>query len=154
MLNTLTLYKITLISLCSAVLLGCGGGGSGGGGTASAPATPPAAISTTPQTVEEIVVPDGFSYHPVSEYQLDLDISAISNERAFVSVYTHYTEVDGNLRADYASRVVAAPLHNGTISMPFSAANAEQDLLIEIWFYNDSAPLQKRHSTQTATITW
>jgi len=145
-LNTLTIGSIVLL------LTACGGGDGGGdsGGSTSTPAA-----TLVPTTMEELVVPDGFDYNPVGSYQMSIDISDTSTERAFVSVYSRYnTRSDNTLKPDYSSKVVASSLANGKLELNFSAPNVNESMLVEIWFYNGEDPLQQTFSTSQSQITW
>ncbi|WP_394251463.1 hypothetical protein [Vibrio profundi] len=144
--NTLTIGSIVLL------LTACGGGDGGGGGSTS---TPPPATPAAPTTMEDLVVPDGFDYNPVGSYKMSIDISNTTTERAFVSVYSRYnTRSDNTLKPDYSSKVVASSLANGKLDLNFSAPNVNENLLIEIWFYNGQDPLQRTFSTSQSQITW
>lgn len=138
---------ITLLA-STTLLFGCGGGGGGGGSTA-APA--PAVAST----MSDLTVPDGFDYNPVDQHDLDIDISHISTSRSFVSVYSRYSErSDSSLKPDYSSRLLAGSLTNGQFSSSFTAPISEENLLIEIWFYDGQEPLQQVISSDTLQVTW
>lgn len=147
--RSLLLTKITTITLLTSSLIGCGGGGEGGG-SSSAPAT-----QVQSKTMDELVVPDGFDYHPVDQYNLNIDVSAQSTARSFVSVYSRYSErLDGTFKPDYASKLIAGPLVDGLFDASFSAPLSEQSLLIEIWFYDGQSPLQKVARTDETSIIW
>ena len=141
--------QASLISLLASVTLifGCGGGGGGGSSTA-APA--PAA-----STMSELTVPDGFDYNPVEQHDLNIDISHISTNRSFVSVYSRYSErSDATFKPDYSSRLLAGSLNNGQFNSSFTAPISEENILIEIWFYDGQAPLQQVVSSNVMQVTW
>ncbi|KAB0300910.1 hypothetical protein F2Z80_17625 [Vibrio fortis] len=141
--------QASLISLLASVTLifGCGGGGGGGSSTA-APA--PAA-----STMSELTVPDGFDYNPVEQHDLNIDISHISKNRSFVSVYSRYSErSDATFKPDYSSRLLAGSLNNGQFNSSFTAPISEENILIEIWFYDGQAPLQQVVSSSVMQVTW
>ncbi|WP_060980403.1 MULTISPECIES: hypothetical protein [Vibrio] len=150
------------------VLVGCGGGG-GGGGSAStpSPATPvvttptpspaPAtsAVATPSYTMNDLVVPDGFDYSSVEQFDLDIDISSISTDRSFVTIYSRFsTRADSTLKPDYSSKVIAGPLDNGVFASNFTAPVNHDSLLIEIWFYDGQPPLQQVVSSGESQIVW
>lgn len=155
------------------ILVGCGGGG-GGGGSAStpSPATPstPAAPSnpvtaTTSSatsaaaapiyTMSNVVVPDGFDYSSVEQFDLDIDISSISTARSFVTVYSRFsTRDDSTLKPDYSSKVIAGSLNNGVFASNFTAPVNHDSLLVEIWFYDGQPPLQQVVSSSDSQIVW
>ncbi|CAV26017.1 hypothetical protein VS_II0486 [Vibrio atlanticus] len=143
---------------------------------ASAPVTPPsvvsspvtvainpaptpvnAVISNGPQAykMDELVIPDGFDYNSVDQFDLNIDISNISTDRSFVSVYSRFTtRTDSTYKPDYSSKVIGGPLDNGTFTSNFSAPLSEDILLIEIWFYDGQAPLQQVVASDGSQITW
>ncbi|PTP49226.1 hypothetical protein [Vibrio splendidus] len=178
--STWNMKKSLAVILAAAplVLAGCGGGGGGGGGSASTPspspstpstpATPSTPVTTTPSpspvtgavaaqsyTMSDLVVPDGFDYSSVDQFDLDIDISSISTDRSFVTVYSRFsTRDDSTLKPDYSSKVIAGPLDNGVFASNFAAPVNHEALLIEIWFYDGQPPLQQVVSSGDSQIVW
>ncbi|MDH5911557.1 hypothetical protein L8R80_13390 [Vibrio splendidus] len=175
--NTWNMKKSLAVILAAAplVLAGCGGGGGGGGSastpspsTPSTPATPSTPVTATPSpspvtgavaaqsyTMSDLVVPDGFDYSSVDQFDLDIDISSISTDRSFVTVYSRFsTRDDSTLKPDYSSKVIAGPLDNGVFASNFAAPVNHEALLIEIWFYDGQPPLQQVVSSGDSQIVW
>ncbi|OEF87357.1 hypothetical protein [Vibrio splendidus] len=176
--NTWNMKKSLAVILAAAplVLAGCGGGGGGGGSSASTPspstpstpATPSNPVTATPSpspatsavaaqsyTMSDLVVPDGFDYSSVEQFDLDIDISSISTDRSFVTVYSRFsTRDDSTLKPDYSSKVIAGPLDNGVFASNFAAPVNHEALLIEIWFYDGQPPLQQVVSSGDSQIVW
>ncbi|MDH5889061.1 hypothetical protein [Vibrio splendidus] len=176
--STWNMKKSLAVILAAAplVLAGCGGGGGGGGGSASTPspstpstpATPSTPVTTTPSpspvtgavaaqsyTMSDLVVPDGFDYSSVDQFDLDIDISSISTDRSFVTVYSRFSiRDDSTLKPDYSSKVIAGPLDNGVFASNFAAPVNHEALLIEIWFYDGQPPLQQVVSSGDSQIVW
>ena len=177
--STWNMKKSLAVILATAplVLAGCGGGGGGGGSastpspspsTPSTPATPSTPVTTTPSpspvtgavaaqsyTMSDLVVPDGFDYSSVDQFDLDIDISSISTDRSFVTVYSRFsTRDDSTLKPDYSSKVIAGPLDNGVFASNFAAPVNHEALLIEIWFYDGQPPLQQLVSSGDSQIVW
>ncbi|MEZ9520562.1 hypothetical protein AB4155_13690 [Vibrio splendidus] len=175
--STWNMKKSLAVFLATAplVLAGCGGGGGGGGSastpspsTPSAPATPSTPVTATPSpspvtgavaaqsyTMSDLVVPDGFDYSSVDQFDLDIDISSISTDRSFVTVYSRFsTRDDSTLKPDYSSKVIAGPLDNGVFASNFAAPVNHEALLIEIWFYDGQPPLQQVVSSGDSQIVW
>jgi len=161
--------KTMTVVLATAPLLlaGCGGGG-GGGGTASpspsSPATPATPVAATPSpspaavsthTMSNLVVPDGFDYSSVEQFDIDIDISSISTDRSFVTVYSRFSAGDDStLKPDYSSKVIAGSLNNGVFASNFASPVSHDSLLVEIWFYDGQPPLQKVVSSSNSQIVW
>ncbi|MEZ8352619.1 hypothetical protein AB6C45_15245 [Vibrio splendidus] len=175
--STWNMKKSLAVILATAplVLAGCGGGGGGGGSastpspsTPSTPATPSTPVTATPSpspvtgavaaqsyTMSDLVVPDGFDYSSVEQFDLDIDISSISTDRSFVTVYSRFsTRDDSTLKPDYSSKVIAGPLNNGVFASNFAAPVNHEALLIEIWFYDGQPPLQQVVSSGDSQIVW
>ncbi|MEZ9680308.1 hypothetical protein AB4306_10070 [Vibrio splendidus] len=175
--STWNMKKSLTVILAAAplVLAGCGGGGGGGGSastpspsTPSTPATPSTPVTATPSpspvtgavavqsyTMSDLVVPDGFDYSSVDQFDLDIDISSISTDRSFVTVYSRFsTRDDSTLKPDYSSKVIAGPLDNGVFASNFAAPVNHEALLIEIWFYDGQPPLQQVVSSGDSQIVW
>ncbi|EAP96567.1 hypothetical protein [Vibrio splendidus] len=175
--STWNMKKSLAVILATAplVLAGCGGGGGGGGSastpspsTPSTPATPSTPVTATPSpspttsavaaqsyTMSDLVVPDGFDYSSVEQFDLDIDISSISTDRSFVTVYSRFsTRDDSSLKPDYSSKVIAGPLNNGVFASNFATPVNHEALLIEIWFYDGQPPLQQVVSSGDSQIVW
>jgi len=173
--STWNMKKSLAVILAAAplVLAGCGGGGGGSASTPSpstpsTPATPSTPVTATPSpspatsavaaqsyTMSDLVVPDGFDYSSVEQFDLDIDISSISTDRSFVTVYSRFsTRDDSTLKPDYSSKVIAGPLDNGVFASNFAAPVNHEALLIEIWFYDGQPPLQQVVSSGNSQIVW
>ncbi|SBT13031.1 hypothetical protein [Vibrio celticus] len=173
--STWNMKKSLAVILAAAplVLAGCGGGGGSSASTPSpstpsAPATPSTPVTATPSpspatsavaaqsyTMSDLVVPDGFDYNSVEQFDLDIDISSISTDRSFVTVYSRFsTRDDSTLKPDYSSKVIAGPLDNGVFASNFAAPVNHEALLIEIWFYDGQPPLQQVVSSGDSQIVW
>ncbi|PTO70213.1 hypothetical protein [Vibrio splendidus] len=172
--STWNMKKSLTVILAAAplVLAGCGGGGGSAStpspSTPSAPATPSTPVTATPSpspvtgavaaqsyTMSDLVVPDGFDYNSVEQFDLDIDISSISTDRSFVTVYSRFsTRDDSTLKPDYSSKVIAGPLDNGVFASNFAAPVNHEALLIEIWFYDGQPPLQQVVSSGDSQIVW
>ena len=164
-----------ILAVTPLVLVGCGGGGGGGSSAStpstsapSAPATPSTPVTATPSpspatsaiaaqsyTMSDLVVPDEFDYSSVEQFDLDIDISNISTDRSFVTVYSRFsTRDDATLKPDYSSKVIAGSLDNGVFASNFAAPVNHEALLIEIWFYDGQPPLQQVVSSGDSQIVW
>lgn len=121
-------------------LTACGGGDSGGG-SSSAPT--PTVQSPEPERMQDLVVPDGFSYDPIVQGTLNVNISSFSSQRAHLSVYKEYGQNgSGGFNANYASRVASAALTDGKTHVNYTLSDSQKNLLVEVWFYDGSEPLQ------------
>ncbi|MEZ8722571.1 hypothetical protein AB6D66_15975 [Vibrio pomeroyi] len=162
-----------ILAVTPLVLVGCGGGGGGGGSastpspaTPSTPAAPSTPVTATPSpvtsaaatptyTMSDVVVPDGFDYSSIEQFDLDIDISSISTARSFVTVYSRFsTRDDSTLKPDYSSKVIAGSLNNGVFASNFTAPVNHDSLLVEIWFYDGQPPLQQVVSSTDSQIVW
>ncbi|MEZ9204017.1 hypothetical protein AB4151_16740 [Vibrio splendidus] len=170
--STWNMKKSLAVILATAplVLAGCGGGSAStpSPSTPSTPATPSTPVTATPSpspvtgavavqsyTMSDLVVPDGFDYSSVDQFDLDIDISSISTDRSFVTVYSRFsTRDDSTLKPDYSSKVIAGPLDNGVFASNFAAPVNHETLLIEIWFYDGQPPLQQVVSSGDSQIVW
>ncbi|WP_454440190.1 hypothetical protein [Vibrio bathopelagicus] len=154
--STWNMKKSLAVILVAAplVLAGCGGGG---GGSTSTPSPSPAtsAVAAQSYTMSDLVVPDGFDYSSVEQFDLDIDISSISTARSFVTVYSRFSaRDDSTLKPDYSSKVIAGSLNNGVFASNFTAPVNHDSLLVEIWFYDGQPPLQQVVSSSDSQIVW
>ena len=147
-----------VLATASLLLAGCGGGGGGGGTASPSPSSPSpvaSALATPTYTMNDLVVPDGFDYSCVEQFDLYIDISSISTDRSFVTIYSRFsTRADSTLKPDYSSKVIAGPLDNGVFASNFTAPVNHDSLLIEIWFYDGQPPLQQVVSSSDSQIVW
>ncbi|MDF5565594.1 hypothetical protein P3713_26465, partial [Vibrio parahaemolyticus] len=90
--------KALITIIMGLALSACGGGGGGGNSTPPPPAQTTVVEEDTTQqeettveettvtvenaTMQDLVVPDGFSYNPVTEGTLNVNISGFSSQRA------------------------------------------------------------------------
>ena len=162
--------KTMTVVLATAPLLlaGCGGGGGGGGGSTASPSPSSPATPATPSpspvasaaavptyTMSDLVVPDGFDYSSIEQFDIDIDISSISIDRSFVTVYSRFSaRDDSTLKPDYSSKVIAGSLNNGVFASNFTSPVSHDSLLVEIWFYDGQPPLQKVVSSSNSQIVW
>ncbi|GLR06281.1 hypothetical protein [Vibrio hyugaensis] len=152
-------YLITIIM--GLALTACGGGGGGGGGSSdndssTPPPAPPAAVTVPEEetTMQDLVVPEGFNYNPVKEGTLSVDISGFSSQRAHLSLYKEFQEDNsGNYKASYPSKVASIPLNNGQADFDFNMSDSQGDLLVEIWFYDGTDPIQRVISASDTSLT-
>ncbi|MDR9827876.1 hypothetical protein RCJ22_19965, partial [Vibrio sp. FNV 38] len=167
-----TYNKIYLTFVMSFTLIGCGGGG--GGGSTSAPqetaeetpleieetveieAADEEVVETvvaTTRTMEDLIIPDGFSFDPVTEMNIDIDISNLSTQRAYVSIYSEYDTTESGLLAPSGDHKLAGQsLENGLGNIDIVYADGVEKVLAEIWFYDGSDPIQKEISPQDNTF--
>ncbi|BBM66477.1 hypothetical protein VA249_31230 [Vibrio alfacsensis] len=121
-------------------LTACGGGDSGGG-SSSAPT--PTVQSPKPERMQDLVVPHGFSYDPIVQGTLNVNISSFSSQRAHLSVYKEYKQnSSGGFNANYTSRIASAALKDGKTYINYTLSDSQGDLLVEVWFYDGTEPLQ------------
>ncbi|MGR5118043.1 hypothetical protein ACPV5Q_02080 [Vibrio astriarenae] len=157
--------KIYLALVMSFALIGCGGGGGGGGSAAPAQAAEETAeavaeettevveevveqvetvVESTAQSMQDLVIPDGFSFDPITEMNIDIDISNLSTQRAYVSIYSEYEETDsGTLATSGDHKLAGQALEEGVGNIDIVYADGVEKVLAEIWFYDGSDPIQK-----------
>lgn len=138
--------SITFITLG---LTACGGGdGGSSSSTPSSPAEQESSAADTQQptilTTQQLSVPDGFDYDPSLVINSNIDISAFSTQRAYASLYRRYSAgEDQQWIADYSSRIASASLNEGKAKLEVTYGGEVESLLLEIWFYDGTPPLQK-----------
>ncbi|GEM77321.1 hypothetical protein [Vibrio sagamiensis] len=143
--------KILFAILMGLVLTACGGDGGSSGSTA-----PP--VSITPETQPEVtmtdlVIPVDFDFNPITESSLEIDISGLTTQRAHLSVYKTFTsDSDMGYVANYASKVASVPLDNGVANFDYIISDNQGEMLVEIWFYDGSEPIQKVISAGNSSV--
>ena len=162
--------KALITIIMGLALTACGGGG--GGGDNSTPAPPPTQ-TTVPEddtneneepveeeettvpvedvTMQDLEVPDNFSYNPVTEGSLNVDISGFSSQRAHLSVYKEFVEnSSGSYDAKYSSKVASVPLNKGTANINLTSLITKAACLLK--FGSMMAATQSRKSLLLVTV--
>ena len=115
----------------------------------------PPTIPSSAATMNTTIVPDGFSYNLSVNKQFTLDIRAYSISPAHVSIYGEFTENDdGSFKAHYNTRIISAPLENGQGILNYVSSEDQYYVLAEVWFYEETDPLQKRISSTETDWIW
>ncbi len=121
------------------------------GGEANIPPT----ISSSARTMNTTIVPDDFSYSLSVNKHFTLDIRAYSMSPAYVSIYREFSENDnGSFNAHYNSRIISASLENGQAMLNYVSSEDQYYVLVEVWFYGNTDPLQKRIPNTETNWTW
>ncbi|WP_028113694.1 hypothetical protein [Ferrimonas kyonanensis] len=166
---------INLLSVLfvSVLLAGCGGGGGGGSETpAPQPPTTPVdepqdepeeepeaepgddpAAEPGPMLTADLVASPQMSFEGASS--LKVVVSLAAEERAFVSLYTHFEANGQGYQPDYQRRLASGGVHNGRFEAEVMAAVDQAQILVEVWFYDvDKAPLQKVFPVSSQPVEW
>ncbi|WP_112478041.1 hypothetical protein [Vibrio variabilis] len=105
--------------------------------------------------MEDLSIPDDFDYRPIEAYSLLVDATNDVNGRAFVSVYTEFSEkASGELEPNYESKVASQALRNGKAELNFNAAEHVGSFLVEIWTYDGNDPVKKLVTASSEKLTW
>ncbi|SDI83572.1 hypothetical protein SAMN04488540_103231 [Ferrimonas sediminum] len=158
---------INLLSLLfmSALLVGCGGGGGGGSDTPQPPTpTTPAddpqdepeddpAAEPQPLTTADLVASPQMRFEGAR--RLKVVVSLGGDERAFVSLYTHFEAGVQGYQPNYQRRLASGGIHNGRFETEVMTGRDQQQILVEVWFYDvDKAPLQKVFPVSGQSVEW
>ncbi|WP_413112369.1 hypothetical protein [Thaumasiovibrio sp. DFM-14] len=161
--------KIMLMIIVTFNLTACGGGG--GGESDSTQATPGGGSGGTSDDLEtsstdnrdstilekttDLVAPEGFDFNPLQTRVLDVDVSAVSLKKAHLTVYSHFSELNGGEFVPvYNSKVLSAPLVEGAVSAVVTVSEANQQYLADIWFYDGSPSLQQIYNVTDEEWQW
>ncbi|GAL11020.1 hypothetical protein JCM19233_2005 [Vibrio astriarenae] len=172
----ITNNNLYLSLVMSFALIGCGGGGGGGSAPAQTSSAPEEEavtevveaaveevaeeveavvepITSTAQTVQDLIVPDGFSFDPITEMNIDIDISSLSTQRAYVSIYSEYEMSEtGMLVPSGDHKLAGQALEAGTGNIDIVYADGIDKVLAEVWFYDGSDPIQKELTVDDNTF--
>lgn len=141
--------NILMVFLMSLSLIACGGGDSG---SSSGPSN-----SDKPVTVktEDLLAPDDFTFNPITLQKLTIDLSGSLPERTHVSVYSLFSEVGKeNYIVNYDSKIIDSAMTNGQLTLEFSLAESQSEIVVEIWSYDGSQPLQKMFEINGEALVW
>ena len=75
-----------------------------------------------------------------------LSVSGLPTDHTFYvgDVYKEFVEhSSGGYVARYPSKAASVPLDKGTANINFNVSDSQGRLVVEIWFYDGSAPIQK-----------
>lgn len=135
--------KINLLTLTTALLLiGCGGGGGGGEPTSPAPASPVAAGQPAAQrTMEDLSVPDGFSYRTELQVNLTVNADSLPAGQHTLSIYSSFS-ADSNEQVTpvRSSRLLTAALTDNRLETQLVLPTGTTQLLFEVWTMGNNSP--------------
>lgn len=148
-----------LIVIASLFLMACsdsgGSGSSGGTGDTGGGASPATVSQPEPIKTQDLVAPDGFSFNPISDQSLEINLSGSLPARTHLSVYSTYTEKsDGQYLVDYDSKVIDAAIVNGALTIEFSLSESQSTIVAEVWSYDGSLPIQKEFVINGEALVW
>jgi hypothetical protein len=156
------LTNITLLSIMSLLMLGCGGG-SGDSTTADPVVSAEAVVVESPTVVVvadvdavepilaiDIVEPDpnaiyestaeliaSKSFLLEQEYELAISYKNDGNRDAYLSVCTDFTEGEGGIKVNYNSCLLRTAIESDYAST-LTVANDNHRLVMAIWYFNDA----------------
>ena len=94
--------------------------------------------------MQKLVVADDFTFTTKNTIEVRLDLSEYQNQRAYISLYSHYQALNSeDYYPDPTSRVLSGALVGNIFSQSFIGFNNQQQYLLEVWFYDGRNPLQK-----------
>lgn len=112
-------------------------------------------MESTATSVDELNVPDGFSYNPASQHYLSIDISNYSTSKAYLSLYSEFVlSQDGSYYPNFNSRVASAPIESGTANLEYSLPSAQTTLLVEVQFYDGTTLIQHKFNVDSNSHNW
>ncbi|MUK61855.1 hypothetical protein GNP81_15050 [Aliivibrio fischeri] len=153
--KNIILDKIAIASITALFLMACSdSGGSSSGGSAGG-SSPAADEKPEPIKTQDLVAPEGFSFNPIDDQRLIVDLSGSLPSRAHLSVYSSFSEKDdGGYIVDYGSKIIDVPLTNGAVDIEFSIADSLNESVVEIWLYDGSDPQQKKFVVDGTQWEW
>jgi hypothetical protein len=151
------LTNITLLSITSLLMLGCGGGS--GDSTTADPVTPVMALVESPAVVADAVEPilaidivepepnaiyestaeliASKSFLLEQEYELAISYKNDGNRDAYLSVCTDFTEGEGGIKVNYNSCLLRTAIESDYAST-LTVANDNNRLVMAIWYFDDT----------------
>ncbi len=90
--------------------------------------------SETLRSIEELIIPDDFRFSTSRKVSLEVSVSRFEEKRAFLSVYSRYSELESGLMIpDYDSLLLRDELIGGSINDSLTVTNDIDNLLLQIW---------------------
>ncbi|EGU47216.1 putative lipoprotein [Vibrio ichthyoenteri ATCC 700023] len=140
--------KALAVIASSTVILACGGGDGDNGGGSKASPTPTPAVTPAPNpqparlSVTDLNIAADNNLESVYQVEVDVDISAISTEKAFISICDN-TAANGDLaKLDFDMCLLKSSLVDGKGSFELRVANHCDELIAVIWIMEKGrAPL-------------
>ncbi|MFA1562458.1 hypothetical protein [Aliivibrio fischeri] len=149
--KNIMLDKIAIVSITALFLMAC----SDSGGSSSGGSSPAADEQPEPIKTQDLVAPEGFSFNPIDDQRLIVDLSGSLPSRAHLSVYSSFSEKeDGRYIVDYGSKIIDVPLTNGAVDIEFAIADSLNESVVEIWLYDGSDPQQKKFVVDGTQWEW
>ncbi|EGU37110.1 hypothetical protein VIBRN418_13336 [Vibrio sp. N418] len=136
-------FKSLVLLTATAALFACGGGdggGDSGGGSSSGGSTAPAVAPSLSVTDLDIAAENNLE--SVYEVDVNVDISAISTEKAFISICDNGTAKGDLTKLDFNMCLLKSSLVDGKGEFDLRVANHCDELIAVIWIMEkDRAPL-------------
>ena len=147
-------FKSLVLLTATAALFACGGGdggGDSGSGSSAAPApTPPTTATPAPNpasppsrlSVTDLDIAADNNLESVYDVDVDVDISAISTEKAFISICDNGAAKGDLTKLDFNMCLLKSSLVDGKGEFDLRVANHCDELIAVIWIMEkDRAPL-------------
>ncbi|MCY9804252.1 hypothetical protein OTK51_12520 [Vibrio scophthalmi] len=136
-------FKSLVLLTATAALFACGGGdggGDSGGGSSSGGSTAPAVTPSLSVTDLDIAAENNLE--SVYEVDVNVDISAISTEKAFISICDNGAAKGDLTKLDFNMCLLKSSLVDGKGEFDLRVANHCDELIAVIWIMEkDRAPL-------------
>ena len=144
-------FKSLVLLTASAILLGCGGGDGGGdsGGGSTVVPTPTPAVTPAPNpdpspslSVTDLDIAAENNLESVYDVEVNVDISAISTEKAFISICDNGAAKGDLTKLDFNMCLLKSSLVDGKGEFDLRVANHCDELIAVIWIMEkDRAPI-------------
>ncbi|ODS10752.1 hypothetical protein [Vibrio scophthalmi] len=141
-------FKSLVLLTATAALFACGGGdggGDSGGGSSSGGSTAPAVTPSLSVTDLDIAAENNLE--SVYEVDVNVDISAISTEKAFISICDNGTAKGDLTKLDFNMCLLKSSLVDGKGEFDLRVANHCDELIAVIWI------MEKDRDPLTYTLT-
>jgi len=124
--------KILQMSLLASAVFLAACGGTSGSSSSSSDDSSSGGSATDIQSTADLITEPGFELNSTAALQIDITVSALANERA----YLYLCEKEDTDTLNYEQCLVKTPMSGGEYSATFTLGNDVETLGLEIWTYD------------------
>ena len=115
-------------------LTACGGGGGGDSATSGSPPADSASGSDEPVTMASIKVAPGYDFTTSQQLEVNVDVSAVTNQRAYIAFYQDWSGSDSAPVPNPDSQLLMKVIDTGQLNQTITIGKQQQSLLMVVMF--------------------
>ena len=115
-------------------LTACGGGGGGDSASSGSSPADSASGSDEPVTMASIKVAPGYDFTTSQQLEVNVDVSAVTNQRAYIAFYQDWSGSDSAPVPNPDSQLLMKVIDTGQLNQTITIGKQQQSLLMVVMF--------------------